>query len=105
MPILASFLGAMIAGLGEFLAGFMTKKVAIYLAVSAVFAASWTALLAAVALALAGLSVTTPQVIVDAVHFALPANTAAVVTGAIAIEGVVAGFRWHLSNMRLAVQG
>jgi hypothetical protein len=102
MPIFAGFLGAMIAGLAEFLAGWMTRKVAIYLALTVAVAASWAALMVAVAAVVTGLSSVVPSMVSTAVAFIFPSNFGTVIAGAVAIEGVVAGFRLHMGNLRAA---
>ena len=105
MPLLAAFLGALVAGLGEFLAGFVTRKVAIYAALTTVVAASW-AILAAALWAIVGISaLVVPAMVANAVAFIFPGNLSTVVAGAIAIEGTVAGFRLHMGNLRAAASG
>jgi hypothetical protein len=105
MPLLAAFVGALVAGLAEFLAGFVTRKVAIYAALSAVMLASWAAMAAAIWSVTAGVAASMPQLVVDAFAFLFPANLGTVIAGAVAIEGTVTGFRLHMGNVRAAAAG
>lgn len=105
MPLLAAFLGALVAGLAEYLAGFVTRKVAVYAALTAVMAASWALMAAAVWLVVGASAASVPTLVVNAVAFIFPSNLTTVVTGALAIEGTVAGFRMHMGNVRTAAAG
>lgn len=105
MPILAGFLGAMFAGLAEFLAGFVTRRVAVYAALVTVTAASWAALGVAVWVVVGVAAATVPTMVATAVTFIFPSNLSTVIAGGIAIEGTVAGFRLHMGSIRAAAGG
>ena len=105
MPLLAIFFGALVAGLAEFLAGFVTRRVAVYAALTAVIGTSWAIMAAAVWAIVAGLAGSAPDMVVNAIAFFFPSNLGAVLTGAVAIEGTVAGFRIHMGNVRTAAGG
>jgi hypothetical protein len=105
VPIFAGFLGALFAGLAEFLAGFVTRRVAVYAALVTVTAASWAALAVAVWAVVGVAAATVPTMVSVAFAFLFPSNLGTVIAGAIAIEGAVAGFRLHMGNVRAAAGG
>ena len=102
MPLLAAFFGALIGGIAEFLAGIVGYRVAVFLAISAVFFASWAACAAAVVAVAAGLSVVAPDAFVNACNLLLPSNLGPIVAGTLTVEAIVSSLRLHLKVAKLA---
>lgn len=105
MPIFAALLGALMTGLAEYFAGFLTRRVAVYAAFTVTVGLSWAALFAALVAVASGVANTVPTMVSVGMAFIFPSNLAAVITGAVVIDGAVMGFQLHMGGLRAAASG
>jgi predicted PurR-regulated permease PerM len=94
MPALAAFIGSIVLGLVRFFAQYLAKRLAVTLAVIATVVAAWGVCFAAVAAAIASIGLVIPPVMQEAMQLVAPTGFQATVSGWIAAELSLAGYRW-----------
>lgn len=96
MPLLGGLLVTLFTGLVDFFVRFFTRDVALRLAFGALLVAGFATLYAAIAAALAAVSVVTPDAVLQGFSWFLPANTAACVSAMLATDAACTGFRLYV---------
>jgi len=104
MPILASLLSSLFAGLAGFFSAWMTKKAAFGAAAIATFGLLVAGLFAVISVLFAGLIVSFPFIGplgMSIVWIVLPDNAATCIAVVISTDTAVALYRWNVGNLRL----
>lgn len=103
MPLLATVLISLFAGLCEFLLKWMTTKAAVGLAAVATFATLTAALFAGLTAILAGISAALPSFdgVQTALWVACPDNLVPTISATIACDTAIALYKWNVTNLNL----
>ena len=103
MPLLAIFLGSLIASLASFFGVWVTKKIAIGAAAIFVYGALTAACIAVIAAGIASISTlpTLPHWVVVGMTFWMPSNFYTCLGLIVTAEGAIALKRWNIANLKL----
>lgn len=101
MPVLAGMIGALFAGLFDFLVTYFSRTVALKLAFGAMITAAFGVLMVSLNLAVSALAYTMPEGLVVAFQFVFPGNVVTCAAAAIAADAVIAGFRLFVSGVKI----
>lgn len=104
MPLLGGLFMGLFAGFAEFLAKYVTKKMALAGAAVATFATLTAAFYVAVTATLVGISMTFPggSAVAVGVWLMVPDNAPACISAIISCDTAVGLYRWNMENIRLA---
>ena len=103
MPLLATFLGGLFASLVEFLTKYVTKRLAIFIALIAALVALLTATIASLNALIAGISLALPAFINDAMSWLVPSNLDDCIAIAVSAKVIVWVASWQAKVLEYKV--
>lgn len=107
MPVIGALLVTLFAGLAEFFAKYVTRKVAVVGAGITLFLTMTTALWVGLGAAITGLAVALPSnsALLTGMWIAIPDNAPAVVAACLSADAVIAVYRMNVMNVMFGVYG
>lgn len=100
MPLLAGFIGSLIAALVEFFSLWITKRLAIVTALIVVAVTLTVAFMGAVKALIAGVTVAVPSAVVTGASFFLPYNSGACVAAVLAGHVLRWAYDWNIKTLQ-----